>query len=162
MQKLKSHLVSNKYPLYSSVAVCFALIVVYLIKGIEPFGSTHSILQVDLFHQYSVFLLELREKLFAGESLLYSVGDGIGMDFFGNIVNYLLSPFNIIAILLPAKYISKSITFIIMIKSMLSAFTFSYACKKITQNGCFFFANEYNKTNRTQHASQRCGPRWVF
>lgn len=21
---------------------------------------------------------------------------------------------------------------------------------------------EYNKTNRTQHASQRCGPRWVI
>ena len=26
----------------------------------------------------------------------------------------------------------------------------------------FWGMMKYNKSNRTQHASQRCGPRWVF
>ena len=34
-------------------------------------------------------------------------------------------------------------------------------CKKLHQK-VVFSGNEYNKSNRTQHASQRCGPRWVF
>ena len=35
-------------------------------------------------------------------------------------------------------------------------------CKKLLQTIVFFTSLNIIRINRTQHASQRCGPRWVF
>ena len=95
-----------------------------------PFGS-RTILTSDLFHQYAPFLIELCDKFSNGETLIYSIQNGFGMSFIGNIITYMLSPFNLIIVLLGKENIQSSIAVVILLKTVLSAFTFSFALKRI-------------------------------
>lgn len=123
----------NKYPIISFVMSLFMILFFYIINNISPFGD-QTILCSDLFHQYAPFLAELSEKLTSGESLIYSVGNGLGATFIGNFFNYACSPFNLIVLIFGKKHIQASIAIIIALKVSLSAFTSSYVFKKITKN----------------------------
>lgn len=121
----------NKYPIYSALIVGFMVLFFYIVNSITPFGDK-TILTSDLFHQYAPFLAGLCDKISNAESVLYSIGAGLGSIFLGNFLNYMGSPFNFIVLLFGKNYIQESIALIILLKVALSAFTFTYATKKIT------------------------------
>ena len=101
------------------------MIIIFVIKGIFPFGN-RSFLRTDLYHQYAPFYSELQYKLQNFKSLLYSQDVGLGTNFLTLISYYLSSPFNILLFFISDKYILEFITYSIVIKMGLSGFTFSY------------------------------------
>lgn len=90
--------------------------------GMYPFGD-RSILTVDLYHQYTPFLMELRRKLISGENLFMSFSVGLGINFWTVMAYYGFSPFNLLLLLFPAKLIPLAIWLIILLKIALVAVT---------------------------------------
>lgn len=73
------------------------LLVHMLIGKCYPFGD-NSILLGDAKDQYLSFFKELYDRLKSGQSLLFSWNGGMGYDFYCNMMYYLMSPFNLIAL----------------------------------------------------------------
>ena len=104
-----------KTEIIASAIVFTMMLLFYITNGISPCGS-QTILTSDLFHQYAPFLIEMCDKFSHGESLIYSLQNGLGMSFLGNIITYMLSPFNLIILLLGKHNIQESIAIIILLK----------------------------------------------
>ena len=130
MNKILNKTKGLKTELLASGITCIMMLLFFILNGIAPFGD-RTILTSDLFHQYSVFLAELCDKFANGGSLLYSIQNGFGMSFLGNMTTYMLSPFNLIVLLLGKHNIQVSIAIIILLKTVLSAFTFTFTIKKL-------------------------------
>lgn len=82
------------------IAFCLPIIglLIYMIIGkCYPFGD-NSILLGDARDQYLSFFTELYNRIKNGQSLLFSWNGGMGYDFYTNMMYYLMSPFNIIAL----------------------------------------------------------------
>lgn len=73
------------------------LLVHMLIGKCYPFGD-NSILLGDAKDQYLSFFKELYDRLKNGQSLLFSWNGGMGYDFYCNMMYYLMSPFNLMAL----------------------------------------------------------------
>lgn len=69
----------------------FIMILIYLIRGIYPFGE-QMYLRSDMYHQYAPFYQELANKLKEGGSLTYTWNVGMGMNFTALAAYYLASP----------------------------------------------------------------------
>lgn len=91
------------------------MMVIFLQRGIWPFGE-RCFLRTDLYHQYAPFFQELRTKLTSGGSLFYSWNIGGGTNFWAVIAYYLASPFNILIVLCPQKYVIEFVTAMIVLK----------------------------------------------
>lgn len=73
------------------------LYIVYAINGVHPFGDKQ-IIVTDLWHQYYPFLCEFQEKLKTGDSLLYSDGIGMGINFLALTSYYCASALNLLTV----------------------------------------------------------------
>ena len=102
---------------------------VLMINGIYPFGGD-SILLGDLSCEYLPFLTELWDKVHSGGSLAYSWGTALGGNFIGNILYYLASPFNLIALLFGRAQIINVIEALIFFRQALAAFTMTWFLSK--------------------------------
>ena len=57
---------------FSAFSVSFLIgLLVLAVRKIAPFGD-NSIITIDCFHQYAPFLLEIRDRILNGKSLVYS------------------------------------------------------------------------------------------
>ncbi len=102
------------------VAYCYNMI---------PFGN-HTILRMDLYHQYGPLFAELSERIKDGGSFLYSWNSGGGSSFLGNFYNYLSSPLSFIVLLFSHKNIPVAIGVLIFTKAVLASGTFTWYLKK--------------------------------
>lgn len=109
-QKLK-----EKYPrgilyVFSALLPMTIMLVVWFFMGSYPFGNK-SLMAVDFDQQYISFYGLLKNAILSGDlsSLSYSFTKSIGGDMIGVLGYYLMSPFNIIYVLLPLKYIGLSV-----------------------------------------------------
>ena len=125
-QKLKA-----KYPkgvLYVSSALLpmTIMLVVWLFMGSYPFGNK-SLMTIVFDQQYISFYGLLKNAILSGDlsSLTYSFTKSIGGDMIGELGYYLMSPFNIIYVLLPLKYIGLSVFLTIWLRY--GAFGLSFA-----------------------------------
>ncbi|MBQ6569530.1 MAG: YfhO family protein, partial [Clostridia bacterium] len=112
------------YPVLSFVITFAAILTAYVLLGIAPFGK-ETALVIDMYHQYSVFFVDLRERLEAGESLIYSLRLGLGGAFTPMFAYYLASPFNFIAMLFPTSAMSEGVALVELLKIAAAACTFS-------------------------------------
>ena len=101
------------------VAVSFAVNLVY------PFGD-HGVLIIDSLHQYLPFFTEFHEKLVNNESFLYSMGGGLGINFWATIAYYLASPMNFLLVLFPKRNMMDVMALFIVLKLGLCGCTFSW------------------------------------
>ena len=100
-------------------AIAFASI------NVSPFGErTKSMMVIDNFHQYSPFLIEFREILKNGGSLLYSWNDGLGSNYWARYAYYLASPLNLLFVFFPARTLPEFIVFLSLFRTGFSGFTF--------------------------------------
>lgn len=99
-------------------------------RNMFPFGNS-SILTVDLGQQYVDLFAYFRRTILSLNlhSLLYSFSNGYGGEMIGIWGYYLLSPLNIILLIIPAKFINFSILLITLFKYGLSGLTFSIFLK---------------------------------
>lgn len=100
------------------VAVSFAVNLVY------PFGD-HGVLIIDSLHQYLPFFTEFHEKLVNNESFLYSMGGGLGINFWATIAYYLASPMNFLLVLFPKRNMMDVMALFIVLKLGICGCTFS-------------------------------------
>ena len=113
---------SDTWPQYmlSFIFPALTLLAAFAITQCYPFGR-NSMLTVDLYHQYAPFLVQLRNKILSGDSLLYSWNDGLGQEYYAAYANYSASPLNIFCIFFNAKTMPVFIWMITCIRAGLAS-----------------------------------------
>lgn len=107
----------------------FIMILIYLIRGIYPFGE-QMYLRSDMYHQYAPFYQELANKLKEGGSLTYTWNVGMGMNFTALAAYYLASPINVILGLFTGEHIIEVMSSLIIFKMGLSSLTATWYLTK--------------------------------
>lgn len=118
----------NRFVALSAGIAMLCLAVMFIIYSVFPFGD-YTVMRMDLYHQYGPLYAELYERVVNRQSFLYSWFSGGGSSFLGNYFNYLASPLSALIFLFDKKDISFAITFIVSVKCILSASTFTYYLK---------------------------------
>ena len=118
-----------RYSLLAALCTAFIMLVVYYCYDLAPFGQM-TILRMDLYHQYGPLFAELYERVTNLDSLLYSWKSGGGGAFLGNFYNYLSSPTAIFMLLFGHKNMPEAIAAMVLAKSAIASFTFSYFISK--------------------------------
>ena len=123
--------VKEKYPrgvlyVFSALLPMAIMLVVWFFMGSYPFGNKN-LMAVDFDQQYISFYGLLKNAILSGDlsSLSYSFTKSIGGDMIGVLGYYLMSPFNIIYVLLPLNYIGLSVFLTIWLRY--GAFGLSFA-----------------------------------
>lgn len=114
-----------------------ALYVVLLwVDRAAPFGS-RSFLYDDAYVQYDNMLRTLIEFIHSPDKNVFMWNKGLGTDFYLNAIYYMLSPFNLIAVLMGESHVAVSLTMMIILK-----------CSLISVAGVYYFRNTvFNKFN---------------
>ena len=118
----------NKLYLLAFFLPVLSMTLVYLFKGVFPFGD-EMYLRSDCYHQYTPYLQILQEKLHNGGSLFYTWEIGAGMNFVAIAAYYLASPLNLLTILWPGN-MADFVSFSILLKMGLSGFAVTYYLTK--------------------------------
>ena len=129
----------NRYVFLTTVLATACIAVIYVIFSVFPFGSI-TVMRMDLYHQYGPLFAELYDRIVEHKSLLYSWITGGGLSFLGNYLNYLSSPLSFLIFLFDKEDISYAITFIVALKCILSATSFSYYLKKSFNKDNYFLS----------------------
>ncbi|MCR4688627.1 MAG: YfhO family protein [Saccharofermentans sp.] len=113
---------SEVWPQYllSFIFPALTLLAAFAITQCYPFGK-NSMLTVDLYHQYAPFLVEFRNKLLSGESILYSWNDGLGQEYYASFANYTASPLNLLCVFFTAKTMPVFIWMVTCLRSGLAS-----------------------------------------
>lgn len=118
-----------RFVILSSLIALASIGFIYTVFKVFPFGDT-TVLRMDLYHQYGPLFTELYDRITNADSFLYSWTSGGGSAFIGNFFNYLSSPLNILILLFNRDEMSYAISFLVALKCMISAATFTYYLKK--------------------------------
>ncbi len=119
----------NSYSIMSAVLTAVIMLFVYAVWEFFPFGD-NIILRMDLYHQYAPLFAELYERIFGGDTLLYSFTSGLGSSFLGNYFNYLSSPTMLFVLIFGHYNIPEAVAAMVLVKASASAYTFSYFLNK--------------------------------
>ncbi|MBD5069840.1 MAG: YfhO family protein [Lactobacillus sp.] len=119
------------YPLLLSFWTPFFIMLGYFIyRGFYPFG-TSSVLTVDLGQQYVDFFAYFRHTiLHAPSDFFYSFSKALGGQMLGEYAYYLLSPFNLIFLLFPGKYLTAGCLVVLLLKYGCAGYTFGRLLNK--------------------------------
>lgn len=101
------------------------LAVAFAVNQVYPFGD-HGVLIIDSLHQYLPFFTEFHEKLVNNDTFLYSMGGGLGFNFWATIAYYLASPMNFLLVLFPKVHMMDVMALFIVLKLGLCSCTFSW------------------------------------
>ena len=101
------------------------LIVIFIFLGAFPFGQ-NTYLPADSLPQYSNFLIYFKNFISGGDNLFYSLSKSLGGEMFGTFTYYLISPFNLIALLFDKTLITIGYDLIIALKTATAGVTFCY------------------------------------
>jgi uncharacterized membrane protein YfhO len=119
----------NLVYLLSFIIPVLIMLVLYISRGIYPFGDSAYLVR-DMYHQYAPFFSEFTEKLKHGGSLAYSWNIGMGVNFTALYAYYLASPLNWILIFFPPHSMMEIMNILIVLKLGLCGWSFSYyTCK---------------------------------
>lgn len=126
---MKEYLKKN-YPLVLSFWTPVLLMLGYFIyRGFYPFGSS-SVLTVDLGQQYVDFFAYFRHTLLHSPSeLFYSFSKALGGPMIGEVAYYLLSPFNLLFVFFPSRYLTAGCLLILLLKYGCAGYTFGRLLK---------------------------------
>ncbi|CAM2866697.1 YfhO family protein [Latilactobacillus sakei] len=119
------------YALVLSFLLPFAIIFIYgLSRHVFPFGG-QTIMTVDLGQQYIDFFAYFRTTLLQHpDTFFYSFAKGLGGDMLGVWAYYLMSPFNLLVLLTPGKWLSFGVWLMVLLKYGFSGLSFAYYLKK--------------------------------
>lgn len=118
---------SHKTLLFVSFLLPFVIIsIIYAMIEVYPFGN-QTLLTVDLGQQYVDFFSYYRHTLLhEPTALLYSFVKGIGGEMVGLWSYYLTSPFNLILLLTPQRYLPVGVTLLMILKISSASLSFAY------------------------------------
>ena len=127
-----------------------AMILAFAVNEVSPFGD-RGILIIDSLHQYLPFFTEFHEKLVNSESLRYSFGGGLGMNFWATFAYYFASPLNFLIVLFPTSMMMEAMALLVVLKIGLSGGLFSYYLSRRNKDrnytpilfGCMFALSNF-------------------
>lgn len=102
------------------------MFIIYAVMGVYPFGE-NTLLTVDLGQQYIDFFSYYRHTLLhEPKAFFYSFSKGIGGEMVGLWSYYLTSPFNLLMLLVPQRFLPVGVTILMLLKISLSGLSFAY------------------------------------
>jgi uncharacterized membrane protein YfhO len=117
------------YQILSFLLPLVVLIPVLMVLNITPFGN-QNLMMSDLGAQYTPFFSYLKQMLLGKESLVYSFSAGMGDGILPLAAYYLMSPFNLLFLLVPNSALDKMVTCVILLKICCCSATMNYYLRK--------------------------------
>ena len=99
------------------------------INQLFPFGNINSFMKSDVGSQYIPFWSYLKDCFTGNANIFYSFSNGLGGNMIGIWAYYLLSPFNLIFLIVSKIHISNTLIIITALKFLASAITMSIFLK---------------------------------
>ena len=125
----------RKQRLLAFILPVLAFYIGFIPHGLWPFGNRH-LLAYDLYHQYAPFLLELKRKLLAGDTLFFSWSGGLGVNFYSLFTYYIASPLNLLIVLFPDQNITEAVMALTILKIGFSGLFFrEFLCGAYRKSG---------------------------
>ena len=121
INKLKPYLLTGSL-------VLGILIMIFLFKGIYPFGN-NSLIWGDMHDQITAFYYHFYDSIKGNSSLLINFSTSGGINFLGILAYYILSPLSFITLLVSREDIYLVVSVIIAFKILLSSLTCLYAIR---------------------------------
>jgi len=119
--------------LYTGLISFGILAFIFIIKGIFPFGN-NSVLIGDLHDQITPFYYHLHDAFYSNKSLLVDYSTSGGINFIGILAYYIISPFSVLALLVPRENIYLIMPIIVALKIVACSITCLYFIKKYFKN----------------------------
>ncbi len=114
-KKLKNLIVKNRLILAAFFLPALIMVLAFASLGVFPFGD-EQIAVIDFYHQYLPLIGEFQHKLHSGGSLFYSWNGAGGCNFWNLIAYQAASPFNLLLILIPEKFLVRGLTLFLIIR----------------------------------------------
>lgn len=108
-------------------------IVLFLFKGIYPLGK-NTLIFGDMYDQITSYYYYLYDSIRGNDSVFINFASSNGINFFGIIAYYLLSPFSLLMLIVERNKIHLFISVVIVLKIILSNITCLYMIKKLFKN----------------------------
>jgi len=106
------------FPVFTGFVTLVCAMMAYACVGMWPVGEESAMI-VDLHHQYTPMLSQLRDMILNGGSPLYSFEIGSGTSFIPMFAYYLASPLNLLLLLFPQHLLAEGVLVITLIKMAL-------------------------------------------
>lgn len=104
------------------------LLIVFIIKGIFPFGN-NTLIYGDMYDQITAFFYHFYDCFHDNKSLFIDFTTSGGINFFGIMAYYILSPFSFILLIFKREQVYLAVSIVIALKVLLSSLTCLYALK---------------------------------
>ena len=127
---------NNSYIILAGTLSFVGIILTYITLNIYPFGD-HTVLIIDMHHQYVAFFALLRERLLGGGSWLYSDNIGLGSGFLPLFAYYIASPFNLLTLIFPRTMLTEAIALITILKITTAGVTFAIFARHMLRRNDF-------------------------
>ena len=118
--------------LYTGLLSLGILAILFIIKGIFPFGD-NSLIWGDMHDQITAFYYHLYDSVYGNNSIFINFSTGGGINFLGIFAYYILSPFSLFILFVPRDYVYLMVSVIIAFKIAMCSIT------------CLYFLNKYFK-----------------
>ncbi len=115
---------TNAYVIMAGVLSFIGIMLAYITMGMFPFGD-HTVLIIDMHHQYVAFFSLLRETILGGGDLLYTDSLGLGAGMLPMWAYYVASPFSLITLIFPKEMITEALLLITVLKITCAGVTFA-------------------------------------
>ena len=123
---------------FSSLIVAVILLIVFLVKGMYPFGKNY-IMWGDMYEQIVPLYYNFYDVIRNGKSILIDYTGGIASSFIPNFFYYISSPFTFLVLLFQRNDITNAVNIIVLLKIVLSAITCNcFLDKKFKDLGDFY------------------------
>lgn len=125
MKKIQQLTKKAQYGIYFLLPL-LTILVIFIMQHIFPFGQ-NTLFTYDLNEQYVDFFAFYRDTILHHPSqFFYSFTNGLGGETVGLWAYYLLSPFNLLLLLVPAKYITVGVLVITLLKYGFAGYAICY------------------------------------
>lgn len=115
----------KKIYIINAVIVLAIFTLIFISKGIFPFGS-NSLIWGDMHDQITAFYYHFYDSFRGSSSLLIDFTTSGGVNFFGILCYYILSPITFILLLFPRENIYLAVSIVVALKVLLSSLTCLY------------------------------------
>ncbi len=129
LKAVQNWAIKNRFYIIAFFIPVILMYISYAIFGLYPFGE-ESVLALDLNAQYVYYFEALHEAFWGDGSAFYNWSRNLSGEYMGIIGYYLASPFTLIVMLLPRKWILTSLLIMILCKIGAASVTFSYFLQK--------------------------------
>lgn len=109
----------------TSVLVCFCFSLIFISKGIFPFGK-NSLIWGDMHDQITAFYYHFYDSFRGNASLLVDFTTGGGVNFLGIMAYYILSPLTFLLLFFPREQVYLAVSIIVALKILISSLTCLY------------------------------------